>query len=58
LTAVRPAPLALSDAQLEIVVSAANSVPPQWRTRFLEGIAARVSDDDVAHAVYRRLGWL
>jgi hypothetical protein len=49
-------PLALSDAQLAIVLDAARTVPPEWRSRFLQDIADQLfgrnpSDTDVAAAV-------
>ena len=49
--------LALSADQTRTVLAAADRVPAQWRTRFVEGVAdylfgtEQISDDDVAEAV-------
>ena len=51
-------PLSLSDAQLNIVLEAAKSIEPSWRSRFLENVADRllplptISNEDVAFAVW------
>jgi hypothetical protein len=34
-----PRPVSLTDVQMNLLLTAARSVPPAWRTRFLEGIA-------------------
>ena len=56
-----PRPLALSDEQLQLVVTAARSVLPAWRSRFLSGVADQllhqrltagaVTTTDVRHAL-------
>lgn len=53
-----PHPLALTDDQLRAVMDGARMVPPQWRDRFLSGIADRlgpldtVSNDAVTEALH------
>lgn len=54
-----PRTLGLTDAQLNIVMRAAEQVPARYRGRFLEGIADHlfandvIGDDDVRQAVLR-----
>jgi hypothetical protein len=51
-----PRPLAFTDTRMSLVLTTARSVPPTWRTRFLESIAARllvldaIADADVQAA--------
>lgn len=57
----RGKPLALNDAQLQLVMAAARALPPSTRTRFLAAVADaltgidEVSDTDVQVAVLRVL---
>jgi hypothetical protein len=37
-----PRPIALTDSQLALVIDAADSLPSNWRSRFLEAIADRL----------------
>jgi hypothetical protein len=49
-------PLALTDEQLQLVLSASRSVHPRWRNRWLAIVAADIadiSDADVAAATER-----
>jgi hypothetical protein len=54
-----PRTLGLTDAQLNVVMHAAEQVPSRWRGRFLEGVADHlltndvIGDDDVRQAVLR-----
>jgi hypothetical protein len=56
---VKPSPLALSDSQLDLVLTGARSVPVPQRERYLSAIAdaltgwTRIRDEDVAAAVER-----
>ena len=57
----RPAPLALSDLQLECVLEAAATVPLGWRDRFLQNLADRltgyeITDERVNGAIAAVLG--
>ncbi len=58
----RGRPLALTDPQLRLVMEAARSLPPDYRSRFLGGIADQllpldeIADVDVQAAVLRVVG--
>ena len=51
-------PLSLSDQQLSLILNAAKSVQPQWRSRYLKSVADRltylprpVTNADVSEAI-------
>lgn len=51
---IRPHPLALTSAQLGVVMTAASHLDPRWRPRFLQAIADRlVPLDDVTDDAVR-----
>ncbi len=58
--------IAVTDQQLALIMSAARTLPPVWRSRYLSGIADRLhdrdeaSDAEIAQAVdgmLRAIGW-
>lgn len=42
-----PHPLSLTDIQMREITQAAKSVPPEWRSRFMEGVADQLMHRDL-----------
>jgi hypothetical protein len=62
MSSCHPHPIALTDAQLNVLIDYAQQVPPQWRSRYLEAVVDQllplqhdVTNDDIQDAIRRTL---